>query len=84
LIRFCQSKQLDAGGFPPEISSFLRTWAAEGKAASTVRTYTEAVQWFAAAQLRREVGVPDGGSGQAGRAAVDAWLLDRLSSRAAG
>ena len=49
-----QPKQLDAGGFQPEISSFRLHLAAEGKAAKTVRTYTEAVQWFAAAYLRRE------------------------------
>ncbi len=35
----------------PEISSFRLHLAAEGKAAKTIRTYTEAVQWFAAAQL---------------------------------
>jgi site-specific recombinase XerD len=38
-------------GFQPEISSFLLALAAEGKAAKTVRNYTEAVQWFAAAHL---------------------------------
>ena len=40
-------KQLDAGCFQPEISSFRLHLAAEGKAAKTVRTYTEAVAWFA-------------------------------------
>jgi hypothetical protein len=40
-----QPKLLDAGGLPPEISSFRLYLAAEGKAATTVRTYTEAVQW---------------------------------------
>ena len=35
-------KQLDAGSFQPEISSFRLHLAAEGKAAKTVRTYTEA------------------------------------------
>ena len=49
--RYRQRKQLDAGGFQPEISSFRLHLAAEGKAAKTVRTYTEAVQWFAAAHL---------------------------------
>ena len=43
-----QAKQLDARGWQPEISSFRLHLAAEGKAARTVRTYTEAVQWFAA------------------------------------
>jgi len=40
-------KPLDAGPFWPEIGSFRLHLAAEGKAAKTVRTYTEAVQWFA-------------------------------------
>jgi integrase len=44
-------KALDAGPFWPEIGSFRLHLAAEGKAAKTVRTYTEAVQWFAAAHL---------------------------------
>src|SRR5437763_16338118 len=46
-----QPKQLDAGIFQAEISSFGLRLAAEGKAAKTIRTYTEAVQWFAAACL---------------------------------
>ena len=44
-------KPLDAGPFAAEIGSFRLHLAAEGKAAKTVRTYTEAVQWFAAAHL---------------------------------
>jgi site-specific recombinase XerD len=75
-----QPKQLDAGTFQAEISSFRLRLAAEGKAAMTIRTYAEAVQWFAAYLLE-----------QAGRASweqVDcqdiqlwmAWLLDRYSS----
>ena len=44
-------KPLDAGPFQPEIGSFRLHLAAEGKAAKTVRIYTEAVQWFAAAHL---------------------------------
>jgi integrase/recombinase XerD len=54
--RFWQPKELDAGCLQPEISSFRLCLAAEGKAARTVRTYTEAVQWFAAAHLLRETG----------------------------
>ena len=46
-----QPKQLDAGIFQAEINSFALRLAAEGKAAKTIRTYTEAVQWFAAARL---------------------------------
>ena len=56
--RFWQSKALDAGSFQPEISSFRLHLAAEGKAAKTVRTYVEAVQWFAAAHLPRAAGRP--------------------------
>jgi hypothetical protein len=52
--RFWQPKPLDAEGFQPEISSFRLHLAAEGKAAKTVRTYTEAVRWFAAAHLLPE------------------------------
>jgi site-specific recombinase XerD len=44
-------KPLDAGPFASEIGSFRLHLAAEGKAAKTVRTYTEAVAWFAAAHL---------------------------------
>jgi hypothetical protein len=49
--RSCQPKLLGAGGLQPEIGSFRLHLAAEGKAATTVRTYVEAVQWFAAAHL---------------------------------
>jgi len=73
-----QPKQLDAGTLQAEISSFALRLAAEGKAAKTIRTYTQAVQWFAAARL----------PGQASREQVGsqdiqqwmAWLLDRYSS----
>jgi len=76
-----QPKHLDAGTFRAEISSFRLRLAAEGKAAKTIRTYAEAVQWFAAYLLE-----------QAGRASweqVDcqdiqlwmAWLLDRVQQR---
>ena len=52
-----QRKDLDAGVLQPEISSFRLCLAAEGKSAKTIRTYCEAVQWFAAAHLRRETGL---------------------------
>jgi site-specific recombinase XerD len=76
-----QPKQLDAGMFQAEISSFALRLAAEGKAAKTIRTYTEAVQWFAAACLADH-------DGRTGWEQVDgqdiqrwmAWLLDRYSS----
>ena len=44
-------KPLDAGVFQPGIGSFRLHLAAKGKAAKTVRTYTDAVAWFAAAHL---------------------------------
>ena len=76
-----QPKQLDAGIFQAEINSFALRLAAEGKAAKTIRTYTEAVRWFAAA----------GPSGRPGRGSWEqvtsrdvqqwmAWLLDRYSA----
>jgi integrase/recombinase XerD len=49
-------KPLAAGTFQPEISSFRLALAAEAKAAKTVRNYTEAVQWFAAAHLIPQTG----------------------------
>lgn len=51
-----QPKPLAAGAFQGIISSFQLHLAAEGKSGKTVRTYTEAVQWFAAAHLLRETG----------------------------
>jgi site-specific recombinase XerD len=76
-----QPKQLDAGGFQAEINSFALRLAAEGKAAKTIRTYTEAVRWFAATRL----------SGRAGRGSWEqvtsrdiqrwmAWILGRYST----
>ena len=46
-----QPKPLAAGVFQPEIGSFRLCLMAEGKSGKTVRMYTEAVQWFAAAHL---------------------------------
>ena len=78
---FPAAQAADAGIFQAEISSFALRLAAEGKAAKTIRTYTEAVQWFAAAWL----------PGQASGASWEqvssqdiqrwvAWLLGRYSS----
>jgi site-specific recombinase XerD len=75
-----QAKLLDAGDLQPEISSFRLHLAAEGKAAATVRTYTEAIRWFATRLIA-----------QAGRTRWEeigkqdlqrwiAWLLDQYSS----
>jgi site-specific recombinase XerD len=73
-----QPKQLDAGMLQAEISSFALCLAAEGKAAKTIRTYTEAVRWFAAARLPGRVSWQ-----QVGRQDIQqwmAWLLGRYSS----
>jgi hypothetical protein len=69
-----------AGAFEGAIGSFRLNLAAEGKSPKTVRMYTEAVQWFAAAHLLGEVG-------RAGWDEVDGqdiqrwtvWLLSRYS-----
>jgi site-specific recombinase XerD len=76
-----QPKQLDAGIFQAEISSFALRLAAEGKAAKTIRTYTEAVQWFAAARLTDH----DSRTAWEQVSSQDiqrwmAWLLDRYST----
>ncbi|HEY1627074.1 MAG TPA: tyrosine-type recombinase/integrase [Streptosporangiaceae bacterium] len=47
-------KQLDAGSFTADIGSFALHLAAEGKAPSTIRNYTEAVRWFAGEHLLRQ------------------------------
>jgi site-specific recombinase XerD len=76
-----QPKQLDAGILQAEITSFALRLAAEGKAAKTIQTYTQAVRWFAATCL----------PGHASRASWEqvssrdiqrwmAWLLDRYST----
>ena len=72
-------KQLDAGMFQAEISSFALRLAAEGKAAKTIRTYTEAVQWFAAAGLQASHADWDQVTSRDIQQWM-AWLLDRYSS----
>ena len=79
--RFWLPKALDAGCFQPEVSSFRLHLAAEGKAAKTVRTYTEAVQWFAAARLLRQTSRTRWE--EIGKQDVQEWivsLLDRYSA----
>ena len=66
--------------FQAEISSFALRLAGEGKAAKTIRTYTEAVQWFAAARLTDH----DSRAGWEQVSSRDiqrwmAWLLDSYS-----
>jgi hypothetical protein len=65
-------KPLDAGPFAPEIGSFRLHLAAEGKAPKTVRTYTEAVAWFAAAHLIPAPAAP-GGSRSAAMTCNGGW-----------
>ena len=80
-LRYWQPKQLDAGTFRAEISSFRLYLAAEGKSARTVRTYTEAVEWFAAAYLREQASLV--AWDQVGGRDIQrwmAWLLARYSS----
>ena len=75
-----QARQLDAGVFEPEISSFGLYLAAEGKSPRTIRTYAEAAAWFAAAHLLERAGRT--GWEQAGRRDVQEWMghmLDRYS-----
>ena len=75
-----QPKQLDAGMLQAEINSFALRLAAEGKAAKTIRTYTEAVRWFAATGLSRRPG--RGGWEQVTSGDIQqwmAWLLGRYS-----
>jgi site-specific recombinase XerD len=75
-----QPKSLAAGAFQSAISSFRLHLAAENKSAKTMRMYTEAVQWFAAAHLLRETARL--GWDQVGRQDIQAWmvwLLDRYS-----
>jgi hypothetical protein len=72
--------QLDAGPFAADIASFRLHLAAENKAAGTIRIYTDAARWFAAAHLLTE-------TGKARWEQVDAadvrrwvvWLLGRYS-----
>jgi site-specific recombinase XerD len=73
-----QPKQVDAGIFQAEISSFALRLAAERKAVKTIRTYTEAVQWFAAARPPGQASWEQVGSHDIQR--WMAWLLDRYSS----
>jgi site-specific recombinase XerD len=76
-----QPKQLDAGMFQAEINSFALRLAAEGKAAKTIRTYTEAVQWFAATGLPGRTG--RGNWEQVTSGDIQqwmAWLLGRYSA----
>ena len=71
-------KQLEAGPFAADVASFGLHLAAENKAAGTVRTYTEAALWFAAAHLLRETGKTRWGQVDAGD--VQRWTVRLLAS----
>jgi site-specific recombinase XerD len=73
-----QPKQLDAGILQAEITSFALRLAAEGKAAKTIQTYTEAVRWFAATCLPSRASWEQVSSQDIQR--WMAWLLDRYST----
>jgi hypothetical protein len=78
--RGCRPRRLDAGPFAADVASFGLCLAAENKAAGTIRIYTEAPLWFAAAYLL-------GGTGKTRWGQVDAqdvqrwvtWLLGGYS-----
>jgi len=75
-----QPKQLDAGILQAEITSFRLRLAAEDKSAKTIRTYIEAVQWFAAYLLEQ---ASRDSWGQVDGQDIQRWmvrLLDRYSS----
>jgi hypothetical protein len=48
--------QMAAGPLLPEIRSFRLHLAAEGKSPKTIRAYTDAAAWFAAAHLLGRAG----------------------------
>jgi site-specific recombinase XerD len=50
-LRLRRPRPLDAGPFAADVSSFELHLAAENKASGTIRIYTEAPRWFAAAHL---------------------------------
>ena len=75
-----QPKQLDAGIFQAEISSFALRLAAEGKAAKTIRIYTEAVRWFAAALPRQASRANWEQVGSQDIQQWMTWLLDQYSN----
>ncbi|MGD0069532.1 MAG: phage integrase N-terminal SAM-like domain-containing protein [Streptosporangiaceae bacterium] len=74
-----QPGQLDVGTFQAEISSFALRLAAEDKAAKTIRTYTEVVQWFAARLPRQGSRASWEQVGSQDIQQWMAWLLDRYS-----
>ena len=74
---FLQPKQLDAGPFAADIGSFRLHLAAERKAPRTIRNYTKAVHWFAAAHLLLETSKTRWE--QADRQDIERWMVYLLS-----
>lgn len=72
-----QAKQLDAGVFQAEISSFGLYLAAKGKSPRTIRIYTEAAAWFAAAHLRKRISQSEWD--QVGGCDVQEWMVHLLA-----
>ena len=70
--------RLEAGPFGADVASFRLHLAAENKAAGTIRIYTEAPLWFAAACLLRETGKTVWG--QVGTEDVQRWVTWLLGS----
>ena len=68
-----QPKPLAAGPFLAAIDSFRLHLAAEGKSVKTVRTYAEAVQWFAGGHLLGETSHRDWE--QVGAQDVQRWMI---------
>jgi len=69
--------RLDAGPFTADVASFRLHLAAENKAPGTIRIYTEAPLWFAAAHLLRETGKSRWE--QVGAQDVQRWVVWLLS-----
>jgi hypothetical protein len=68
-----QPKKLEAGSFQAAINSFALHLRAERKSDKTVRTYTEAAQWFAAEYMRKQTSHADWDGVQ--RADIEQWMV---------
>jgi len=74
--------RLEAGPFAADVASFRLHLAAENKAAGTIRIYTEAPLWFAAAHLLGETGKTRWG--QVCAQDVQRWVASLLGSYSEG
>lgn len=71
-------RRLEAGPFAGDVASFRLHLSAENKAAGTIRIYTEAPLWFAAAHLLGETGKTQWG--QVDSQDVQRWVARLLGS----